>query len=553
MNLKNTDNGISALEEIEMNIGDLLSEMPGGFFVYHADGDEELIYANDACFRIFGCETLKQFKELTGFTFPGMVHSDDIDDIEASIAEQIANDIYNMDNVEYRIVTYDGSVRWVEDFGHYVQLESGSYFYVFINDATDKLLARMEELERINAQLNEAYSREKEHRRLLYVALQQANTANIAKTTFLNNMSHDIRTLLNAVTGYSLLISDHLDDANRIERYAHKINDASAQLLDVVAETLEVSRYEAGRMQLVEDDCSLKKIAQGVKERYLPKAVKKEIDLCCDCSTIVHDEVFTDEQRIKQIMEQLVDNAVKYTPAGGSVELRLEELAARTDDYGRYRISITDSGDGMHQEFVEHMFDPFARELNTTQSGIAGTGLGLTIVKHSVDLLSGSLDVDTEDGKGTSISITFSAKYSVLPEKPALTLPESLALEDLSVLLVEDNELNREIATCMLQDNGVKVSCAVDGREAVEAIRNSKPGDIDIVLMDLQLPLMNGYEAAQAIRALEDELLANIPIIAVTSDAFPEDRKRVLSAGMNAHIAKPLIIDNLREAINELV
>ncbi|MCI9628993.1 MAG: response regulator [Eggerthellaceae bacterium] len=553
MNLKNTDNGISALEEIEMNIGDLLSEMPGGFFVYHADGDEGLIYANDACFRIFGCETLEQFKELTGFTFPGMVHKDDIDDIEASIAEQIANDIYNMDNVEYRIVTYDGSVRWVEDFGHYVQLESGSYFYVFINDATDKLLARMEELERINAQLNEAYSREKEHRRLLYVALQQANTANIAKTTFLNNMSHDIRTLLNAVTGYSLLISDHLDDANRIERYAHKINDASAQLLDVVAETLEVSRYEAGRMQLVEDDCSLKKIAQGVKERYLPKAIKKEIDFCCDYSTIVHDEVFTDEQRIKQIMEQLVDNAVKYTPAGGSVELRLEELDARTDDYGRYRISITDSGDGMHQEFVEHMFDPFARELNTTQSGIAGTGLGLTIVKHSVDLLSGSLDVDTEDGKGTSISITFSAKYSVLPEKPALTLPESLALEDLSVLLVEDNELNREIATCMLQDNGVKVSCAVDGREAVEAIRNSKPGDIDIVLMDLQLPLMNGYEAAQAIRALDDELLANIPIIAVTSDAFPEDRKRVLSAGMNAHIAKPLIIDNLREAINELV
>ena len=553
MNLKNTDNGISALEEIEMNIGDLLSEMPGGFFVYHADGDEGLIYANDACFRIFGCETLEQFKELTGFTFPGMVHKDDIDDIEASIAEQIANDIYNMDNVEYRIVTYDGSVRWVEDFGHYVQLESGSYFYVFINDATDKLLARMEELERINAQLNEAYSREKEHRRLLYVALQQANTANIAKTTFPNNMSHDIRTLLNAVTGYSLLISDHLDDANRIERYAHKINDASAQLLDVVAETLEVSRYEAGRMQLVEDDCSLKKIAQGVKERYLPKAIKKEIDFCCDCSTIVHDEVFTDEQRIKQIMEQLVDNAVKYTPAGGSVELRLEELDARTDDYGRYRISIIDSGDGMHQEFVEHMFDPFARELNTTQSGIAGTGLGLTIVKHSVDLLSGSLDVDTEDGKGTSISITFSAKYSVLPEKPALTLPESLALEDLSVLLVEDNELNREIATCMLQDNGVKVSCAVDGREAVEAIRNSKPGDIDIVLMDLQLPLMNGYEAAQAIRALDDELLANIPIIAVTSDAFPEDRKRVLSAGMNAHIAKPLIIDNLREAINELV
>lgn len=535
-----------------MNVADLLSDMPGGFFVYHADGDESLIYANDACLRIFGCETLEQFKELTGFTFPGMVHEDDIDEIEASIKEQIANDIHNMDYVEYRIVTYDGSIRWVEDYGHHVQLESGNYFYVFINDATDRLLARMEELEHINAQLNEAYSREKEHRRLLHVALQQANTANIAKTTFLNNMSHDIRTLLNAVTGYSLLIADHLDDADRIERYAHKINDASAQLLDVVVETLEVSRYEAGRMQLVEEDCSLTRIAQGVKERFISKAIKNGIDLRLDCSTIVHDEVFTDEQRIKQIMEQLVDNAVKYTPSGGSVELRLEELEGRVDDYGRYRICVSDTGEGMHQDFVEHMFDPFARELNTTQRGIAGTGLGLTIVKHSVDLLSGSLNVDTEDGKGTSISVTFSAKFSALSERPALTLPESLELEDLDVLLVEDNELNREIATCMLQDNGVNVRCAVNGKEAVEMVRNAKPGDIDIILMDLQLPLMNGYEAARAIRDLDDEVLSKIPIIAVTSDAFPEDRKRVLSAGMNGHIAKPLVIDALREAIEDL-
>ncbi len=553
MDLTEIDNTLIASPEIKMNIADLLGEMPGGFFVYHADGDESLVYANDACLRIFGCETLDQFKELTGFTFPGMVHEDDIEEIERSISEQIAKDIHKMDYVEYRIVTYDGSVRWIEDYGHYVQLESGNYFYVFINDATEKLLSRMDELEHINAQLNEAYSREKEHRRLLYVALQQANTANVAKTTFLNNMSHDIRTLLNAVTGYSHLITDHLDDSQRIEQYARKINDASAKLLDVVVETLEVSRYESGRLQLVEDDCSLTKIAQSVKDSFLAKAVKKGVDLRLECSHIENDEIFSDEQRIKQIMEQLVDNAIKYTPKGGSVTFKVEELEGRVDKLGRYKIMVSDSGDGMQQDFVEHMFDPFARELTTTDSGITGTGLGLTIVKHSVDLLSGTISVDTEEGEGTSISVVFSAKITSLPEKPELTLPESLDLKDLNILLVEDNDLNREIALCMLQDVGASAKCAKNGKEAVDIVSSSEVGDIDIILMDLQLPVMNGYEATKAIRSLDNRMLANIPIIAVTSDAFPEDRKRVLSAGMNGHIAKPLSMDSLREAIDDLV
>ncbi len=553
MDLTEIDNTLIASPEIKMNIADLLGEMPGGFFVYHADGDESLVYANDACLRIFGCETLDQFKELTGFTFPGMVHEDDIEEIERSISEQIAKDIHKMDYVEYRIVTYDGSVRWIEDYGHYVQLESGNYFYVFINDATEKLLSRMDELEHINAQLNEAYSREKEHRRLLYVALQQANTANVAKTTFLNNMSHDIRTLLNAVTGYSHLITDHLDDSQRIEQYARKINDASAKLLDVVVETLEVSRYESGRLQLVEDDCSLTKIAQSVKDSFLAKAVKKGVDLRLECSHIENDEIFSDEQRIKQIMEQLVDNAIKYTPKGGSVTFKVEELEGRVDKLGRYKIMVSDSGDGMQQDFVEHMFDPFARELTTTDSGITGTGLGLTIVKHSVDLLSGTISVDTEEGEGTSISVVFSAKITSLPEKPELTLPESLDLKDLNILLVEDNDLNREIALCMLQDVGASAKCAKNGKEAVDIVSSSEVGDIDIILMDLQLPVMNGYEATKAIRSLDNKMLANIPIIAVTSDAFPEDRKRVLSAGMNGHIAKPLSMDSLREAIDDLV
>ncbi len=252
-------------------------------------------------------------------------------------------------------------------------------------------------------------------------------------------------------------------------------------------------------------------------------------------------------------MEQLVDNAIKYTPKGGSVTFKVEELEGRVDKLGRYKIMVSDSGDGMQQDFVEHMFDPFARELTTTDSGITGTGLGLTIVKHSVDLLSGTISVDTEEGEGTSISVVFSAKITSLPEKPELTLPESLDLKDLNILLVEDNDLNREIALCMLQDVGASAKCAKNGKEAVDIVSSSEVGDIDIILMDLQLPVMNGYEATKAIRSLDNRMLANIPIIAVTSDAFPEDRKRVLSAGMNGHIAKPLSMDSLREAIDDLV
>lgn len=552
MNLKKVENALVAPPEVKTTLAELLTDMPGGFFVYHADGNEELVYANDACLRIFGCDTLEQFKELTGFTFPGMLHEDDVKRVEDSIKDQIAHDIHNMDYVEYRIVTYDGSIRWIEDYGHFVETDTGDYFYVFINDATDKLRDRMEELEHVNAELKEAYSRETEHRRLLHAALQQANAANVAKTTFLNSMSHDIRTLLNAVTGYSTLIADHLDDPESVQDFANKITEASAQLLDVVVETLEVSRFEAGRNQLVEEDCSLKGILSEVDDRFAPRAAKRGVAFKAECVNVEHDEIISDPQRIKQIIDQLADNAIKYTDPGGEVDVRIEELAAIDAGLARFKISVSDTGDGMHQDFIDHMFDPFAREETTTESGITGTGLGLTIVKHSVDLLSAAMEVDTEEGEGTTVSIVFGAKISGGRKKPDVKLPDSLNLEDLNVLLVEDNELNREIALCMLADNGANVVYAVDGEQAVEMVQKSASGDIDIILMDIQLPLMNGYDATRTIRGLEDHDLANIPIIAVTSDAFPEDRKKAISAGMNGHIAKPLTIESLRSAINNI-
>lgn len=548
----NIDPTAMPCDGMEFDAAQLLSEMPGGFFVYRADGDERIVYVNNACLRIFGCSTLEQFKELTGFTFPGMVHPDDIDAIERSIHDQIESNAHRMDYVEYRIITYNGSVRRIQDYGHYVQKDSGNFFYVFIDDATDRLKGRMAELEEMNLRLNESIYREHEHRRLLRAALKQANSANIAKTTFLNNMSHDIRTHLNAITGYSQLIADHIGDAQRILDYTEKITLASNQLLDVVVETLEVSHFEAGRVQLFEADCTWPGIISKIENRYGPVVRNAKVNFTIETDNIRHNAIFADEQRIKQLIEQLVDNSIKYTPQGGSVQLRIEELKDKMEGFGRFKITVADTGCGMSPEFTAHMFEPFERENTTTESGVSGTGLGLTIVRHTVNLLAGHIEVDSTPGKGTSICVSFTARLS----SPIGEVPEPKNAQpresSLSVLVVEDNELNREIAVCLLEDAGYKVRCAEDGRKALEVLCEGD-AQFDAVLMDIQMPSMNGYDAARAIRAMENPNIATLPIIATTSDAFPEDRKKAIDSGMNGHIAKPLTIERIEEVLLPLI
>lgn len=542
-------------DDIRLDLADVLRQMPGGFFIYHADGDEELVYANGACLRIFGCETLEQFKALTGYTFKGMVYPDDFDEVERSITRQIDESDHNLDYVEYRIVQRDGTVRWIEDYGRFVQLSSGDYYYVFINDATDKLRERMAELEAVNEKLNAAFEREQEHRRLLREALNQANSANIAKTAFLNNMSHDIRTLLNAVVGYTQLIRDHATEGESVVApYADKVLEASDQLLDVMSETLEVSRMEAGRAQLAETDCSIAHLAEEAFAHHAAAARSASMAYELDIDAIRHDRVRADATRLVQIMDQLLDNAIKYTPQGGHVSLRVEELPVNLNGYARYRLTVADNGKGMHEAFMERMYDPFEREMNTTQGGVVGTGLGLCIVRHSVDLLAGSLDVQSAPGRGTVFTATFSLKLQEGHDEPKAAVVAARTLEDFRhVLLVEDNLLNREIATCLLEDAGFTVDFAENGQEAVDAMMAAEPGTFDLVLMDIQMPVMDGYEATRRIRALDDPRRASVPIIAVTADALAEARKRSLDSGMNAHLAKPLTIRCLRETIRGLL
>lgn len=537
----------------QLDIGDVLAHMPGGFFVYHADGDEAVVYVNEACLRIFGCADEEQFVALTGGTFPGMVHPEDIEAVEHSISRQIQADRYSMDYVEYRIIRRDGSVRWIEDYGHHVTLDAGEFFYVSINDATDKLRERADELEAVNAQLREAYARELEHRTMLRNALSEAEAANVAKNTFLSNMSHDIRTPLNAVVGYASLISAHGGEAERVRAYSDKVLAASEQLLDVVNETLEISRMEAGHVQLAEAECSLSELVLQARMDMVDLADRADVTLACDIGPLAHDRVLVDAVRLSHVLTQLVDNAIKYSPAGSTVRISVAENAGAPQGFASFRFVVADKGVGMEPAFMERMFMPFERESNTTASGVQGTGLGLTIVRNVLDLMEGELAVESAPGEGSTftVDITFrQAPADVAVEAPRPSRGRGPVHR---ILLVEDNELNREIACCLLDDAGYAVDTAENGEVAVGMIEEADACAYDLVLMDIQMPVMDGYAATRAIRALPDPLRASLPIIAVSANAFSEDRKRSLESGMDAHLPKPLDVHRLQSLIEKVV
>lgn len=537
----------------QLDIGDVLAHMPGGFFVYRADGDEAVVYANEACLRIFGCADQEQFVTLTGGTFPGMVHPEDIEAVEHSISRQIQADRYSMDYVEYRIIRRDGSIRWIEDYGHHVTLDAGEFFYVFINDATDKLRERADELEAVNAQLREAYAREIEHRTMLRNALSEAEAANVAKNTFLSNMSHDIRTPLNAVVGYASLISAHGGEAERVRAYSDKVLAASEQLLDVVNETLEISRMEAGHVQLAEAECSLSELVMQVRMDMVDLADRADVTLVCDVEPLTHDRVLVDAVRLSHVLTQLVDNAIKYSPAGSTVRISVAENAGAPQGFASFRFVVADKGVGMEPAFMERMFMPFERESNTTASGVQGTGLGLTIVRNVLDLMEGELAVESAPGEGSTFTVDITFRQAPADVAAEVPRPSRGRGPVHRILLVEDNELNREIACCLLDDAGYAVDTAENGEVAVGMIEEADARAYDLVLMDIQMPVMDGYAATRAIRALPDPLRASLPIIAVSANAFSEDRKRSLESGMDAHLPKPLDVHRLQSLIEKVV
>lgn len=669
-------------------------EMPGGFFIYR-DDDGRVLYVNRAVLQMFGCETEEEFRALTGGTFQGMIHPEDAEDVEDSIREQIAQNSFDLDYVEYRITRRDGSVCWVEDFGHFIQTENlGGVFYVFLADITeryrrrvaeraaileeklqkerelqeqadqtldfleqmnDELVRRLELIEGLSADyemvfhadleadviqpyrvsrrecfqfgrdlqvrlftgfaegyanrwvhpedrerfrrevgpayirealkkqksyhinyrilrqgdpeyvqafivnvspdeeatqimfacrtVDEEVRRERERSAILEEALAQAKLAGDARNTFLSNISHDMRTPMNAIVGFAALAKRHLEQPERLKKDLERIEASSAQLMGLLNNVLELSWLESGQIHIEEAACVLPELAREVWEEILPQAKERGVELSLSSLGAEHPKVWCDRQKLRQSLERLALGAVRQTEPGGRVELSLQERSA-TRAYGSYQFTALCSATAV--PLSNQIFSAFSRQEITAAADAAGADLGLPIAKHVMELMGGTVTAQSlPDGGG---SLTASLNLRLQEETQAHTVP--LSGGERRVLVVEDNELNREIAVDLLEEAGFLADTAGDGAEAVEKVKNSRPGYYALVLMDLRMPVMDGHSAARAIRALENPELANVPIVALSANTFDEDRKQSAECGMNAHLAKPLDIDRLLELID---
>lgn len=519
-------------------IEQITAGMPGGFFIYHADGDEKLIYANQALIRMYGCESLEEFQEHTGNTFPGLVHPEDVEEVERKIRQQIFAGESDLDYVEYRIVRKDGEVRWIEDYGHFVHTELyGDIFYVFVEDATEKKLKAIEQART---------ARLVQERLEALEALVKAQQASQAKTMFLNNMSHDMRTPMNAIIGFAHLASTHLDDLELVRDYLNKIAAASDHLLSLINDVLDMSRIESGKVVIKEEPCNLLKVLRDMQSMIQSGLEAKKLNFRLDDSALIHHDVICDRLRLDQVLLNALGNALKFTPAGGDIFFTATERPGDAEDNAVYEFCIRDTGIGMAPEFIEHIFEPFERERTSTVSGIQGTGLGMSITKNLVELMGGQIAVESRKGCGSAFTFTFTFRFGeTSAEQDTTDTPSGQQLIGRRLLLAEDNELNQEIAVTILEEAGCIVDVAANGAEAVEKVSRSLDHPYEVILMDIQMPVMDGIEAAKAIRAMSDPYLAKVPIIAMTANVFEEDCQRVLSAGMNGHLGKPIDIDKL--------
>ncbi|MDE6387042.1 MAG: response regulator [Lachnospiraceae bacterium] len=683
-----------------------MDEMPGGFLIYHADGNEEIIYANKALLRIFQCNTLAEFRYITGNSFKGLVYREDLDTVEHSITEQVANSQHDLDYVEYRIVRKDGAIRWVEDHGHFIHSQTvGDIFYVFISDATEKrnhhmsekaaLISEKKENEQKLQNLIEEYDKERKiinqeqlrrlevieglsvnYASILYVdldtdkvlpyrlsvrnenqfgsefkahtfsryakdyvntwvhpedralvarvttpeyirekltnsktyyvnyriqsndatqylqlrivnvsnsqhisqvvmgyrnvdeevllareqqkaledALNNAKLANNAKNTFLSNMSHDMRTPLNAIFGYTMLAKQHIETPDVALSYLNKIDTSAKQLLELIEKVLEISLMESKDIYIKETECNLCDIIQDVQKNIQVLADNKKITLSVNATSLEHCDIYGDQDKLKQFLMYLANNAIKYTKNGGSINITAEEIERLPNDCSVYRFTVKDTGIGIHKEFLEHIFEPFEREQNTTFSGIHGTGLGLTIAKNIVEMMGGTIIADSTVGVGSIFTVTL--RLRTQPNPLQTVIDTDLILDQImhhKILVVDDNEINLEIETEILQGLGFTIKTATNGVNAVNIIKESEPGEYALIIMDIQMPVMDGRHATKAIRELEHPVLSRIPIIALSANAFEHDKRMSLKCGMDAHLTKPIDVPLLLETMARII
>ncbi len=674
-------NGLILNDETLPTIEHMAEGLPGGFFIYHADGDEEFIYINSQMLKIMGCKTEEEFREYTGNSFKGLVHPDDLSAIEAKIQKQIYSDSDMMDRIKYRVIKTDGQLLWIDETGHFAHTEMyGDIFYVFVNEATDEynyeilkstecqlkmldalcrdylnvclinlhdksvkvinpdgsifpklskeinivydyatlwakyikervhpedaaMLAdfvQAEALKEALAQKGEciityramkgenthyyqakfirldeyagmkdsvlasfqnmdavmekklADAKELENtKNALEAALADADKANKAKTDFFFNLSHDIRTPMNAIIGFTDLLNKHEKDEVRRRDYIKKIQESSRYLLELINNVLEMARIENGKMTLDESVWNIGQLDAFLESSFSDQLEEKNLRFLSEIN-ISHPNILCDTTKMKEIFFNLISNAIKYTPDGGSVFLQITEIPSEREGYETIKTVVEDTGIGMSEEFLPHIFEGFTRETNPAHNKIMGTGLGMPIVKKIVDLMNGSIEVESELEKGTKITVILDCKIADGEAKEPHPVTEDehsdAAFRGKRILLTEDNELNAEIALEILGAMGFEVEHAKNGEVCIEMLKNAPADYYALILMDILMPGMTGYQTARQIRNLPDAK-RNIPIIAMTANAFEEDRRDALAAGMNGHIAKPIEQQKLVETL----
>ena len=561
------------------------------------------------------------------------------------------------------------------------------HIIMYTDEETGDVLAIAYVLDLTQEYREEEYKREleKSHKEL-EEALQAAQHANQAKTTFLNSMSHDIRTPMNAIIGFTSLAASHINNTDKVKEYLRKIAASSEHLLSLINDVLDMSRIESGKVKIDEKPLHLPELLHDIRTIIQPTVTSKQLDFLIDTVDVIDEDIIADKLRLTQILLNILGNGIKFNKTGGTVSLRIKQARKAPTGYATYHFIIRDTGIGISKEFQQHIFESFTRAETSTVSGIPGTGLGLSITKRIVDMMGGTISVKSEEGIGSEFDVcltfrlsgekkvyekvpslqglrvlvadddtdtclsissmlteigmrsewTVSGREAVVRTQHALDMGDEFyayiidwlmpdmngietvrrirkvigdsrpiiiltaydwadveqeareagvtafcekplflsELRDLlsqphpvepvqevkrtlykgkTVLLVEDNQLNQEIAAAILEEAGIHTEIAPDGRSAVEAVENSKPGDIDLVLMDIQMPVMDGYEATKAIRASSKEHCRAIPIVAMTANAFEEDRERALKSGMDGYVAKPIQISKLMEAIDAVL
>ena len=411
-------------------------------------------------------------------------------------------------------------------------------------------LQTMKEMEVVNQKLKKA-------KNVATEALQTAENANKAKTDFLSNMSHDIRTPMNAIIGITSLIRHDAGNKAKVIEYADKIDISSQHLLGIINDVLDMSKIEAGKTVFKYSDFSILDLVQELDTIFHTQIYEKQQTLTIIKENIQHEWVNGDQVHLMQIFSNLLSNAVKYTQEGGEIQFFVEECETKSSVYAKYRFLVSDNGMGMSADFKDTIFDAFTRAESSLTNKIQGTGLGMAITKNLVEAMGGTIDVESELGQGSCFEVLLDLKIAedrtvALAAQEETDEQDGNILQGMRFLCAEDNELNAEILTELLKIEGAECTICENGEEILKAFEQSAPGDYDMILMDVQMPVMNGYEATKAIRRSSHKLAKTIPIIAMTANAFSEDIQHSLAAGMNAHVSKPVEMKVLEKTIRSI-